>query len=293
NGIVSKDDLKLTSGTYSINSSGNALEANDIIAIANGVYNLNSQNDALHSDNDITVVDGTISIKAKDDAFHADNILTVSGGKINVEEAHEGLEGKEIYISGGDISVITDDDGVNAAGGNDSSGIQNGGFKDEFSSQDGVLISISGGKLYVNCEGDGLDSNGDLEITGGEIIVEGPQNSGNGSLDYNGSASIKNATLLAIGSSGMAMNFSEAGQGSALVNFGASYSEEKITVSDSDGNEIFSFNSTKTISSVLFSASSLEKGKTYTISIGDEYQTITLNDYIYGSSNGFGMGNMR
>lgn len=288
NGIVSKDDLKLTSGTYSINASKNGLEANDIIAIGGGTYDIESQNDALHCDTDITVTDGSFSVSAKDDAFHADNSLTVAGGTIDISESHEGLEGKEIHITDGDITIKADDDGINAAGGNDSSGVSGGSFKDEFSAQEGVIIEISGGTVYINCEGDGIDSNGDISISGGSIVVEGPQNGGNGALDYNGNAEISGGTVLAIGSSGMAMNFSDASQGSILVNFNASYTGETITITDSESNVVYSFDSTKTINSILFSSSELKKGETYTVSIGEQYQTVTLSDYIYGSSNGMG-----
>ena len=293
NGIVSKDDLKLTSGAYNINVSKNGLEANDIIAIADGEYNIEAQNDALNSDEDTAIIGGTLNIIAEDDGIHTSNELYVKGGKINISQSYEGLEGKAIYISGGDIKLNASDDGLNAAGGNDSSGNEHTQFKDEFSAQEGVIIEITGGNLYVNCEGDGIDSNGDLTISSGNIIVEGPQSSGNGALDYNGEAEISGGTILAIGSSGMAMNFTEASQGSILVNFSSSYSNETITITDSSSNVIYSFDSTKTINSILFSSPDLKKGETYTITIGDQYQTVTLTDYIYGSSSGMGMGMMR
>ena len=291
NGIVSKDDLKITGGTYSISVSGSGLEANDIIATAGGTFNITSQNDALHCDNDVAITGGTFAISAEDDGIHTDNALYVSGGTIDILTSYEGLEGKEIHISGGDISLDSNDDGLNAAGGNDSSGSSRQGFVDEFSAQEGVIIDISGGTLYVNCSGDGIDSNGDISISGGSIVVEGPENNGNGSLDYNGSAEITGGTILAIGASGMAMNLTEANQGSILVNFNASYSNETIIISDSEGNEIYSFESSKTINSVLFSSPDLKKGETYTITLGDKYQSVTLDDYIYGSSSG--MGGMR
>ena len=291
NGIVSKDDLKITNGTYVINASGNGLEANDIIATAGGTFTITSQKDALHCDEDIAVTGGTFTIKAEDDGVHTDNALYITAGTVDIIKSYEGLEGKEIHISGGDVSLSASDDGINAAGGNDSSSNSHQGFKDEFSAQEGTIIEISGGKLYVNCSGDGLDSNGDLLISGGSTVVEGPENNGNGALDYNGSAKITGGTILAIGASGMAMNFSQASQGAILVNFNASYSNETITVSDSEGNDIYSFESSKTVGSILFSSAKLKKGETYTIAIGEQYQSITLDDNIYGSSSG--MGRMR
>ena len=241
NGIVSKDDLKITGGSYEISCSKHALESNDLFAIA----------------------DGTVDVK----------------------ESKEGIESKEIYITGGSLSILASDDGINASDDSSTAG--------EFAAQEGVLLSVSGGTVYINCDGDGIDSNGDISISGGSIVVEGPQNGANGALDYNGSAEISGGTILAIGSSGMAMNFSDASQGSILVNFNASYSGETITITDSDSNIIYTYKSSKTINSVLFSSEDLKKGETYTVSIGDQYQTVTLDSYIYGSSNGMGMGHMR
>ena len=288
NGITSKDDLKLTSGTYDITVSGKGLEANDSIRIANGVYTIVSEDDSLHSNDYTTIVGGDFTLTSGDDGIHSDGTTTVSAGTVNIVKSYEGIEGTAIYITGGEISIVASDDGLNAAGGNDQSGY--GTMMDEFAADENAIISISGGMLTVNAEGDGIDSNGSIEITGGETYVCGPTNNGNGALDYNGTAKITGGTIIALGSSGMAMNMSEATQGSILVNFNASYSNEEITVTDSDGNTIISFTSTKSFNSVMVSSPDLKKGETYTISIGETYQTVTLDDYIYGSGSGMGMG---
>ncbi|MFR5070862.1 MAG: carbohydrate-binding domain-containing protein [Bianqueaceae bacterium] len=65
---------------------------------------------------------GTFEIASGDDAFHADDTLTVTAGTINITESYEGLEGLHVVISGGDIALVASDDGLNAAGGTDSSG---------------------------------------------------------------------------------------------------------------------------------------------------------------------------
>ena len=121
------------------------------------------------------------------------------------------------------------------------------------------------------------------------MTVTGPTNSGNGALDYNGSAKITGGTLVALGMSGMAQNMSEATQGSIMVNFNATYTGT-VTVTDSNGNEILSYKSDKYFNSIVVSSPDLKKGETYTISIGDIYQTVTLDDYIYGTGNGMGFG---
>lgn len=130
-----------------------------------------------------------------------------SGRSFQFSQSYEGIEGLSITIDRGDISLVASDDGLNAAGGNDSSGFGGRGG-DIFASTDGAVITISSGTLHVNASGDGIDSNGDLIITGGEIYVSGPTDSGNGTLDYAGEAVISGGTFVAAESSGMAQNFS-------------------------------------------------------------------------------------
>lgn len=288
NGITSKDDLKLTLGTYSMTVSGKGLEANDSIRVADGTYEISAEDDALHSNDYTTIIGGSFTITSGDDGIHSDGTTTISGGTINITESYEGIEGQVITITDGNITLKSSDDGLNAAGGNDQSGF--GERMDEFSADESALISISGGTLYVNAEGDGIDSNGSIEISGGTITVDGPTNSGNGALDYNGTASVTGGTLIAVGASGMSQNVSDATQGAILVNFTQSFNGGDITVTNSEGNTVLSYTASKAFNSVVVSDAGLQKGETYTVSVGDEYQTVTLDDYIYGSSTGMGMG---
>ena len=178
---------------------------------------------------------------------------------------------------------------MNAAGGNDQSGF-GGMMQDNFGSSDSAALSISGGKITVTCEGDGLDSNGKLLISGGEIYVNGPTSNGNGALDYGSEATITGGTIVAAGSSGMAVNFgSNSTQGSILLNYQSS-SKDTIKVTDSDGNTIIEYTPAKSYNSVVVSSPKLTKGGTYKVTAGGETQSITLDSLIYGESNGMGMG---
>lgn len=291
NGVVSKDDLKITDGTLNINVSNKGIEANDSVRIGGGTVNVNAENDAIHSDSDVAIKDGTLNIISGDDGIHADNNNYILGGTVNITKCYEAIEGTKIYISGGSITAVASDDGINASSGKDSNDAQDGrqGMGEMDSVDEDALISISGGIINIDVSGDGIDSNGSLEISGGEIYVSGPTNSGNGALDYNGSAKITGGTLVALGMSGMAQNMSEATQGSIMVNFNATYTGT-ITVTDSNGNEILSYKSDKYFNSIVVSSPDFKKGETYTISIGDIYQTVTLDDYIYGTGNGMGFG---
>ena len=293
-GIVSKDDLVLTSGTYVITSASHGLSGKDSVRIANGSYTIVSGKDGIHSQNKddsssgfVYLAGGTYTISAGDDGIHAASNVTISDGKIDITQSYEGIEGLSIDIAGGEISVLASDDGINAAGGNDSSSSSEGfqGGDDQFASTEGAYIQISGGVLHVNASGDGIDSNGDITVSGGETYVSGPTNDGNGSLDYNGSAQITGGIFAASGSSGMAQNFdSSSTQGTIMVNIDEQEGNTEISLLDSSSTELLSWTAEKQYSSIIISTPEIQQGETYTITAGAAEQSITMDSLVYGSN---------
>ena len=147
-------------------------------------------------------------------------------------------------------------------------------------------ITISGGTLHICADGDGIDSNGNLTVTGGEIYVDGPTNSGNGSLDYAGSGTITGGTFVATGASGMAMNFgTDSTQGAMLVSVSNNYVTGTVTLMDADGNMLVSYEPDKEYNSVLISCARLAEGETYTLTTGDTTTTVEMTSLIYGADN--------
>lgn len=292
-GIVSKDDLVLTSGTYVITSASHGLSGKDSVRIANGTYTIVSGKDGIHAQNKddsssgfVYLAGGTYTISAGDDGIHAASNVTISEGKIDITQSYEGIEGLSIDIAGGEISVLASDDGINAAGGNDSSsseGFQGG--DDQFASTEGAYIQISGGVLHVNASGDGIDSNGDITVSGGETYVSGPTNDGNGSLDYNGSAQITGGIFAASGSSGMAQNFdSSSTQGVIMVNVDGQEGNTAISLLDSSSTELLSWTAEKQYSSIIISTQEIQQGETYTITAGTAEQSVTMDSLVYGNN---------
>lgn len=155
-------------------------------------------------------------------------------------------------------------------------------------SEDSYLL-ISGGTVIVDSSGDGLDSNGSLEISGGVVYVSGPTDNGNGALDYGMSAEISGGTIIAAGASGMAENFTSGTQGSMLVTVDTQNGGD-ISLTDSNGNVLVSWTAQKAFNSVLISTPEISGGETYTLTAGDYTETITMDSLIYGS--GMGMGGM-
>ncbi|MBQ3668849.1 MAG: carbohydrate-binding domain-containing protein, partial [Clostridia bacterium] len=120
NGIVGKDDLKITGGTYVISAQSKCIEANDSIRIAGGTFTLTAGTDGLHVESDdaakgyIYISGGSFEISARDDGIHATSIVQIDGGEFNIS-AYEGIEGTYIQLNGGTITITASDDGINAA----------------------------------------------------------------------------------------------------------------------------------------------------------------------------------
>ncbi len=260
--------------------SAKGFKASGDIVILGGTFVLDTADDAFHADGDLLVFDGDLTIASGDDGLHADGTLTIMGGTVNITQSSEGLEAEVIAIKGGDIAVTASDDGLNAR---DSEG-----EKETFDAQEGVSIDISGGTLYVNASGDGIDSNGDVNVSGGTVVVSGPTVGANGALDYNGTATVSGGTVIATGISGMAENFSDTStQPAFLVSLTADAGE--ITVTDADGNIVASATVEKGFETVVVSSPALVIGETYTVACGESSAEITLTDTITGANSG-GMG---
>lgn len=267
--------------TKGIKSTGDSVYDNCEISV-------NSSDDAIHSNASININGGTFNLASGDDGIHADESLVVNGGTITITKSYEGLEGKNVTINGGTIKLKASDDGINAAGGNDGSSIGGRPGQNSFSTDGSTFIKITGGTIYIDADGDGIDSNGGFYVSGGQTYVEGPTNGGNGALDYDGSASITGGTFVAIGATGMAMNFSSATQCSALVNLTTKVGE-KLILTDESGNELLSYDVTKAVQTVVVSCPSMTQGNTYTLKCGSNQTSFTFSTYLYGS-NGQGGG---
>ena len=256
------------------------IKAGSDLTINDGTFSINSADDAVHSNANLTVSGGSIDISTGDDGFHADDTLTVYNGTIQIRQSYEGLEALHLNILGGDITVNASDDGLNAAGGADSSGMGGRGgdkFGGRGGSTAGGSISISGGTVYVRASGDGLDANGSVAISGGNITVCCPAQGDSPPLDYDTNAAITGGTFLGTGSAGMAQSFSEAGQGVISVNAGSCPAGTEITLTDASGKTLLSACPEESFSVILLSSPELIQGETYTLTVGSSSEEFTVN----------------
>ena len=164
NGITAKDQLKILDGSFDIDVANSAVKAKNAdnaelgnIYIAGGIFTIEAEQDGFHATGSIVVDDGTITVNSGDDGFHADLDTVIHGGTILVEKSNEGLEGKRVVVNGGDITVNASDDGINAANsGDDGANAANsgdGGVNAANSGDDGANATNPG----ANAAGSGDD----------------------------------------------------------------------------------------------------------------------------------------
>ena len=246
-----------------------------VLKITGGTFNINSPDDAIHSDGTITITGGTFNIYTGDDGVHAESSLILGNQNgsdndlsITIKYSYEGLEGSTITIYSGTYNIYSTDDGINAAGGNSNNNNNSFGPR---RLDNTYSIYIYGGNIYVNADGDGLDSNGDIYIYGGNIEVWGMRSGGdNEPLDHDGTLEIYNATLLGGGSRGMKYLHS----GISKINQNYIYSTKSISSSESiyiyneDNEVVYESKTPKVINYLFFTSSDIKSSYSFGTSSG-------------------------
>ena len=286
-GMQAETTLTINNGTFAITSGGGSgyttedsakgLKSGINIVIDGGTFDIDSADDSIHSDDSITINNGQFSLATADDAIHSETSIDINDGDIDILTSFEGIESIVIIINDGEIHIVSSDDGINIAGGNDEP-IDIGDYH----------LDINGGYIVVDEDGDGLDGNGSINISGSVVLINGPTNNGNGAVDYDDTFAMTGGVLVAVGSSSMAQALTSAAsiQYSVLNNYSSSQSAgTMIHVADQNGTDILTFVPTKMYQSVLLSSPELALGDTYTInaggsSTGTQATTFTINSMV-------------
>lgn len=249
-------------------------------------------NDAINAEQLLNVESGTLTIDAADDAVHSDLELNIGadgtdGPTIDITNCCEGLEAAELNIYSGDIDITATDDCLNAAN-SDLSGYD-------------FTMTIAGGTINAYTSGgDGFDSNGDLTITGGTVIVWTDNTADNEPLDADGTIAVSGGTVLAAGgSAGMGMNL-EATQPCVIygsTGFGGMpgstqssliAADADFTIEDADGNAVYSGTTRCGANFILFSSADVVADSAYPLKTGDSSTEGTAQSGTV--STGMGMG---
>lgn len=320
-GLKAGKALVISGGSITIDAQDDALHTDGDMTISGGECILSTGDDGAHAELSLTVLDGKITVLTSYEGLEA-NQITLADGELDITATDDGINanGGSDGFSGGfgggfgggrggmggsfggrrndtnnHSGDMTPPDG-NAPSGNPPTmpgqDAADSTTTDDTTDKQPVLL-ITGGKITVNADGDGLDSNGDLRVEGGDITINGPANGGNGALDIgteNGGAGvIAGGTLIALGTSSMAENFgSTSTQCAFLVTMNSFGAGETITITDSQGNVLYTGVTVKSANSVVFSSADLVVGETYTVTIGSNSATVTQSSTVVGNSNGFG-----
>ena len=319
-GLHANDSLRIMNANLTIDAGDDGLmvsKEGGYLHIESGTLNIKATGDAIHTAGDITIDDGSITLTAGDDGIHSDTNVLINGGTVLISECYEGIEAVTIDIASGDVTIYPSDDGLNANGGSGDMFGMMGGFGPGRMEQmtetvtaeptttaeedDATWIRISGGSLtIINATGrdaDGIDTNGDLIITGGTIRVSLPGGGTNNAIDYGsesgGKATISGGTLAASGGAQMAENF-DASSEQPVIMYNLTETVEggtEVLVLNADGNDILSYTPTQSFNSIFLSCPEMKVGETYTVVIGETEEKLTLDSdaVTLGSA---GMGSM-
>lgn len=248
-GVVSKDDLVLTSGTYQIDAASHGLSGKDSVRIASGSYTIVSGKDGIHAENAddtslgfVYLADGTFDITSDGDGISAGNWLQADGGVYTVKagggsENVQKSDGEWQFGPGQqtESTDTTEEDTVSMKAIKAAGELILKGGKYSLDSADDTIhsnanVTISDGEFTLASGDDGIHADSattisggtiditesyegieglSIDITGGETYVSGPTNDGNSALDYNGTGTVAGGIFIAAGSSGMAENFGD------------------------------------------------------------------------------------
>lgn len=285
-------ELTVNGGTYTIDSMDDSLHSNRNVTVNGGTFTIQSGDDGIHADQALTINGGTIKITKSYEGLEG-AIITLNDGDVDVTSSDDGVNaaGGEATTSDTTASATAKaasgstsaTNTSKATTGTTSTSTTDTAAKDTDVNQQsrgskGIPgrtssnneLRINGGFLTVNADGDGLDSNGSITMTGGTVIVNGPTASGNGALDYDGTFVISGGYLIAAGSSGMAQGTSDTSTQNTLV---MTFPETQkagtlVHVQDSKGNNIVTFAPAKNYQNVVISSPNLTKDGSYVVYSG-------------------------
>lgn len=352
NALEVEDDLKVLGGTYTVKAANHGFKAEGALAIEAATLTIEAGKDGLHAEHDETTERANISlnptqlsIAATEDGVDAGNELTIKGGTITVSQSEEGLEARVIRQLGGDVTIKSSDDGVNASAGSSSKtsdtsatskttdasatsntadtsssasqatatpaatsqadqankdknatlpsppagqappqggqppqngqgpgGMPPGGQEE---SDPSLQIILEGGTLTIDAEGDGIDSNGTVSISGGSLVVNGSVQGGNGPLDAAGDITITGGTVWALGPSDMLQGFAQGSTQASITANIAGTAGQTLIILDAKGKEVARQTASKDFQAVIMSSADLVDGQTYTIQVEGTTQTAT------------------
>ena len=308
----SNSDVTINDGTYTISSGDDGIHADSALLVNGGTITVTESYEGLEGLN-ITINDGKIDITASDDGMNAAGGNDESGFGGMGGDGFKGMQAPDAAQKSNDTSDNTSDNtqkpndtsdtaqttgnitvaaqksdsasdtaqttGNITVAAQKSDSTSDTAQDTDAASEDEMWMVINGGYIHVLAGGDGLDSNGDLTINGGEVYVDGPSDNGNSAIDYGEKSSfyINGGTVVAVGSSGMAEDVSsDSKQQVAFVKLDSQVDAGDVILKDAAGNEIISYTAKKKYDCVIISTADLKAGQTYTLSASGNESEVSL-----------------
>ena len=301
--VQGKTLIRLAGGSLTVAANDDAFHSDLEMHLLGASIEAGAGDDAFHAETKLTVDGGIVNVASCNEGYEAEKVY-VNGGDTHIVASDDGVN-----ASAADLSDDADADTVSStlpnggtpgapgkgggaatpdAGGQAPAGAQQGGSAPEPPAGDNAggvgqadsscLIQINGGYLVVDSVGDAIDSNGNVEVTGGVLLVSGPTSDGDGAFDYDGSATISGGTVLMVGSTGMAQSFTGGTQAFAMTS-ASGEAGQSVCVVDGSGNVVASFTATKRFGMVLTSSPAFAEGGEYTLVIGGEIANANADGY--------------
>ena len=232
-GIVCKDDLVFTGGTYAVSAGKHALCGKDSVKITSSTMNLTSGKDGIHSENDdddtkgyIFIASGNFTINSTGDGIDAKYYLQILDGTFNIIATEKGIKATcDLLIAGGNYTINSVDDAIHS----------------------NANINITGGVFEISTGDDGIHADANLKISAGTInIIESYEGLEGLSVDIAGGTITLNASDDGINAAGGndSSGFQNGFGGGGRDNFGTSSNTSYISISggkiiiDADGDGV-------------------------------------------------------
>lgn len=271
-GVNSKDDLVVTGGAITVTAKEDGLRGKDCVKVADGSFAITAGGDGVKSNNDedptrgfVSIDGGTFAVEAGGKGMNPETKFTMDGGTFTVAGCEEGIEAQEVIVNDGELNITASDDGINAAVAERSDETAEAAVAANASED--CLIQINGGMVTVDAGGDGLDSNGYVEVNGGVVLASGSAGGGDSALDYEYGAKIAGGAVILAGATGMAETFTEGTQPFAMV-AAEGAAGTNLVVTDEAGTVLVSYTVPKAFQCAVVSAPGLTEGATGKVIVG-------------------------
>ncbi len=304
--ITSNIDLYfIGDGALFIESTSNGIMCEKSVIFSECSVNIVSGLNGVYAKECIHNKDASLGIYCGENALASIQHIEIDGGYTQVKNAKEGLESLNIDILDGIVDIKTTDDGINGTDKRDNLSVlsdenakqipQGEKPKDKPVAQNlpqgeipkdkpivepmpvsteisNAVLNIKGGKITVNAEGDGIDVNGKIVMTGGQVIVYGTQSKDDGMIDFDKTFEFNGGTLVCTGQPHMLQRVTTSKEPTLFIENISFPENTEVEITDSKNEKLFEFKNPKPFTTVYMVSDKLKDGGTY--NLVSSYKTI-------------------